>query len=104
MQTLALGILVLSNAIGRDVPSEVRCADVRTHTYMGSGAYLDATEALAVVQLAEAYERGCADKVVSLAEHRDTQQTAAEIRAGAIGAAAGTSPLLLFIRRRKKKV
>ena len=101
MQTLALGILIFANTIGRAVPTEVRCVDVASHMDVGAGSFLDPQESIAVVQLAESYERGCADKVISLAKHRDEQETAAEIKAGALGAAAGASPLLLLLRRRK---
>ena len=104
MNSLLLPILIFSNSIGRDVPSDVRCIDARTGISPGPGAYLDAAEALAVVQLAESYERGCADKVLDLAAHRDEQESAAVTTAGAasaVGGFAAGSGLLAFLRRKR---
>lgn len=101
-------ILILSAApsianIGLPVPTEVRCYSVSSHRDMGAGSFLDPQESIAVIQLAEAYERGCEQKVVALAEHRDELQTTAEAQSAALGAAAGASPFLVLLARRKLK-
>lgn len=105
MKSLLVIFSIFSNPIGRDVPADVRCVDARTGVPPGPGAYLDAAEAIAVVQLAEAHERGCAEKTLSLAEHRDEQQSEAVATVGAssaVGGFAAGSGLLAFLKRRKK--
>jgi len=106
MKPLLIIFSIFSNPIGRAVPTDVVCRDAATKHSVGAGSFLDAQESLAVVQLAEAYERGCADKVVALAEHRDEQQTEAVAATATASAAAGAfsgAGLLAFLKRRKSK-
>lgn len=103
MNSLLVIFSIFSNAIGRDVPADVRCIDARTNISLPAGAYLDAAEALAVVQLVDAYERGCTDKTLSLAAHRDVLQTEAEVKAGAAGVAAGAAPFVAVLLHRRRK-
>lgn len=101
--TFVFSFILGITSIGRAVPTEIRCTDLRTGHDVGAGSFLDAMESLAVVQLAESYERGCAEKTVALAEHRDELQSDAEIKAGLVGAGGGASFSLLALLRRKKK-
>lgn len=104
MNSLLVSILIFSNPIGRDVPAEVVCRDVKSGLPAGPGAFLDAQEALAVVQMAESYERGCFDKTTSLAAARDEQEKSAVVTASSTSAAGGLAAgagLLALLKRKK---